>query len=251
MPANTEDKNALYQAVTEYQWNETQDNQKLANIEQMLDAHPDLLNARYDAKSGVVLADDQPGDSILHVAARLSGKFVVKIHPTDEEQNDANQYINKVNESRYPILDLLFDRSGAETSPENAAGNTPFYLAAIVKDLEATQIMIEKGCDINATNNKGQTVLHALASKPGSEGMIEFLRDEGIKTTIKDDNGKEAIDYAANRSVQLSCTLPEADRIRILRVESESKSPNPRPIATGVHQLDSRAKTVGMVPDGY
>ena len=54
------------------------------------------------------------------------------------------------------------------------------------------------GCDINRQNRKGQTALHALVSQRfASPDMIGICLSLGIDPSLKDRNGRTALELAA------------------------------------------------------
>lgn len=62
--------------------------------------------------------------------------------------------------------------------------------------MEAIEMLIARGVDVNAANDLGQTALHFAAQK-GSEKVIEFLAENGAKIDAKDKRGKMPLDIAS------------------------------------------------------
>ena len=91
--------------------------------------------------------------------------------------------------------------AGADPLLEANGGTTPLMAAAgmgRVQDflegeeknaLEAVQLATETGADVNATNIRGQTALHA-AAYAGADTIIQFLADKGAKVDVKDSIGE-------------------------------------------------------------
>jgi ankyrin repeat protein len=61
--------------------------------------------------------------------------------------------------------------------------------------IEAATLCLERGADINAVNENGQTALH-LAVTVRSESFIAFLIERGARVDIKDTQGRTPIDVA-------------------------------------------------------
>jgi ankyrin repeat protein len=61
--------------------------------------------------------------------------------------------------------------------------------------IEAIKMLMEKGVDVNAANDQGQTALH-FAALTGREKVIEFLYENGAKLDVKDKRGRTPYDVA-------------------------------------------------------
>lgn len=71
-------------------------------------------------------------------------------------------------------------------------GGTPLHWAQKLTTLKA---LIEKGCDVNATNSEGKTALHIMASLRKLNAVITLLI-EGAKVDVNDDDGNTALHLA-------------------------------------------------------
>ena len=63
--------------------------------------------------------------------------------------------------------------------------------------LEAVKVVVELGGDVNATNQFGQTALHAAAYM-GADDIIQFLASKGAKVDAKDKYGQTPLSIAEN-----------------------------------------------------
>jgi uncharacterized protein YoaH (UPF0181 family) len=61
--------------------------------------------------------------------------------------------------------------------------------------IEAIKMLMEKGVDVNAANDQGQTAMH-FAALTGREKVIEFLYENGAKLDVKDKRGRTPYDVA-------------------------------------------------------
>jgi ankyrin repeat protein len=90
----------------------------------------------------------------------------------------------------------LLKELGADPSIPNADNSTPLMAAAGLgtrspgedagtepEVLEALQVLLEHGADLNAIDNAGETPMHAAAYK-NSPGAVEFLAAHGAKPDI-------------------------------------------------------------------
>ena len=66
--------------------------------------------------------------------------------------------------------------------------HNPLAIAASNNNLELVEILIEKGADINQTNNYGSTCLHEAARK-GKVDIVELLINHGADINIEDKDG--------------------------------------------------------------
>ena len=108
-----------------------------------------------------------------------------------------------------PAMRLLLAR-GADPKLATRAGITPLMAAAGLgskeedstgrfkteeEAIEAIQLCLDAGVDINAANGQGQTALHAAALK-GYDKVVQFLADHGANLDVKDRQGKTPLDAA-------------------------------------------------------
>jgi ankyrin repeat protein len=61
--------------------------------------------------------------------------------------------------------------------------------------IQAIQICLDRGVDINAFNNNGQTALHRAAQR-GADQVVKFLAEHGAKLDMKDKQNRTPIDMA-------------------------------------------------------
>jgi uncharacterized protein len=108
-----------------------------------------------------------------------------------------------------PAMRLLLAK-GADPKLATKAGITPLMAAAGLgskeedstgrfkteeEAIEAIQLCLNAGVDINAANGQGQTALYAAALK-GYDKVVQFLADHGANLTVKDRRGKTPLDAA-------------------------------------------------------
>ena len=111
-----------------------------------------------------------------------------------------------------PAMRLLLAK-GADPKLATRAGITPLMAAAGLgskeedstgrfkteeEAIEAIQLCLDAGVDINAANGQGQTALHAAALK-GYDKVVQFLADHGANLSVKDRQGKTPLDAALGR----------------------------------------------------
>lgn len=104
------------------------------------------------------------------------------------------------------IMRLLLAR-GADPNLTTKAHTTPLMFAAgiawvaeesLVAEsmaFEAVKLMAELGADVNATNDNGQTALHAATAR-GANSIIQFLVEKGAAINAKNKRGLTPLDVA-------------------------------------------------------
>ena len=112
-----------------------------------------------------------------------------------------------------PAMRLLLAR-GADANLATRAGINPLMAAAGLGSkeedatgrfkteadaIEAIQLCLDAGVDINAANGQGQTALHAAALK-GWDKVVQFLADRGANLSVKDRQGKTPLDAALGQA---------------------------------------------------
>ena len=97
---------------------------------------------------------------------------------------------------------LLLDR-GAQIDARDKLGNTALILAAcecaqatMPSTYETVQLLLDRGANVNARNHEGKTALIDAAGGFGGNAIVRLLLDRGADAKLKDKEGKSALDYA-------------------------------------------------------
>jgi ankyrin repeat protein len=119
-------------------------------------------------------------------------------------------FLRAASTSDVEFMRLLLD-AGADPTALNDIGTNAILMSAGLnwrvlgslgsqeQAIEAITLLLDKGLDINATNQNGQTALHAAAMRTEDKEslkLIEFLIDRGVDLWAKDKDGKTALDVA-------------------------------------------------------
>jgi ankyrin repeat protein len=81
---------------------------------------------------------------------------------------------------------------------KNEKGWSVLIMAAFAHSYKIVEKLLEMGADINATNNKGTTVLMYAKTKVKENSnfaFLDFLIDKGADPSKKDIAGKNVLDY--------------------------------------------------------
>jgi hypothetical protein len=79
----------------------------------------------------------------------------------------------------------------------HAAAPDNLFAAITTKDLTALAAMVERGADVNARNDAGQTPLMLASTQRDGEKLIELLLLQGADIRTRDKNGMTALMHAA------------------------------------------------------
>jgi len=117
------------------------------------------------------------------------------------------------------VMRLLLEK-GADPNIATFAGTTPLMAAAGVNwmtgqtfteskeaSMEAVQLCLDEGADVNAKNSMGVTAVIGAANR-GSDDILEFLVKRGARLDIKDNEGRTPLVWA--EGVFLATNAPEA-----------------------------------------
>lgn len=82
----------------------------------------------------------------------------------------------------------------------------PLFDVAEKGDLESLKNFLKKGCDANATNDHGVTLLH-LAAQGGHSEVIKFLIDNGADVNALTDDGWTALHFTGRQGFEESTKI--------------------------------------------
>ena len=82
--------------------------------------------------------------------------------------------------------------------------------------LEAVQLCVDLGLDVNAINSMGLTALHGAANR-GSDDIIKFLVSKGARLDIKDKEGRTPLTWAEGVFLATHPAQPKPKSIALLR----------------------------------
>jgi ankyrin repeat protein len=81
--------------------------------------------------------------------------------------------------------------------------------------LEALELCMDQGMDLNQTNGKGETALHGAANR-GSDLLTKFLVEHGVKLDAKSKAGFTPLDIALGKD-SFSLPVPHDSTVALLR----------------------------------
>ena len=82
--------------------------------------------------------------------------------------------------------------------------------------LEAVQLCVELGLDVNAINSMGLTAVHGAANR-GSDDIIRFLASKGARLDVKDKEGRTPLTWAEGVFLATHPARPKPSTIALLK----------------------------------
>jgi ankyrin repeat protein len=126
------------------------------------------------------------------------------------------------------VMKLLLAR-GADPKISTFGGTTALMAAAGVNWvvdqtadegpkalLEAVQLCVELGLDVNAINSMGLTAVHGAANR-GSDDIIRFLASKGARLDVKDKEGRTPLAWAEGVFLATHPARPKPSSIALLK----------------------------------
>jgi len=161
-----------------------------------------------------VNAADSRGRTPIHYAAAIKTKYkgiillsqngaLTDVLSNDEHSKDSydrSRYLGAPQTplqiatqlNNYEAVSALLEL-GANVKQTSKHGDTALHYAFEYQETALiAELLISKGANVNAANEKGQTPLHAI-SRMGSRLLVEFLLDNGASINAQDNEGKTAL----------------------------------------------------------
>jgi ankyrin repeat protein len=143
---------------------------------------------------------DSQGETPLHVAARrarlIIARELLKNGADPNAKNAAGKTPLRValGEGKTQLAEVLFEQ-GARDDPQELL----FALArAGVDDRDSLALLVQRGADVNATNEAGLTPLH-IAVLDGQRLLTKRLIDLGADVDVADDHGRTPLSIATEK----------------------------------------------------
>jgi ankyrin repeat protein len=137
-------------------------------------------------------------------------------------------FIRAAQSADVPLMKLLLSK-GADPSITTFNGTTALMTAAGVnwvigqtfiespsRPLEAVQLCIEIGGDVNAVNAMGLAAVHGAANR-GSDDVIELLAKRGARLDVADKEGRTAITWAEGVFLATNSPVAKPSTIALLK----------------------------------
>ena len=132
-----------------------------------------------------------------------SGAKVDEIRKGDDATAlDVAAYAGRLN-----AVELLV-KDGADVNAQTAAGYTPLHLAALKGHVDVVDFLLKHGAEIDPVSTDGDTPLH-LAAASGNVEVVQHLLDEGADRSIRDFSGRTPYNIAMAHGNDAAAKLVE------------------------------------------
>lgn len=109
------------------------------------------------------------------------------------ENNPSSQKLEAVLRRINEAVDDFASKPATTANEKGAFGDYPLHKVAIWGDIDAAEILLDNGADINAIGEDGDTPLHRAVA--GHQlNMVQFLISRGAEVTIRNRYGTPAGD---------------------------------------------------------
>lgn len=152
-------------------------------------------------------------DKGANVNARLTGRpFILHHNATGNRTltEGATALMKASTTSDVALMKILLDR-GADPTIRTRNNTTTLMAAAGLNwvdissigteeaSIEAITMLLDRGIDINATNDDGETAAHGAAQR-GADKVLRFLFEHGAKIDVKNKEGRTPLDEAIGQA---------------------------------------------------
>jgi ankyrin repeat protein len=118
-----------------------------------------------------------------------NGAFV---NATDKCQNTP---LHRATKNGHREIAALLLEHGANTEAVDCNKLTPLLVS---DDEDIIRLLVEKGANINATDYRGETIMHICTSTARTDGLLQFLLQHGASLDSIDNNGWTPLTTAIN-----------------------------------------------------
>ncbi|KAM3501021.1 hypothetical protein MY10362_005905 [Beauveria mimosiformis] len=138
-------------------------------------------------------AADRWNDPVYRIEQALDN---IGYDPKDEDE--FGKTWDLIEQHRLSVLTLLLNKDSTDVNAKDMYGASPLHCVMFenIKAPNIIELLIERGADVSARNDQGQTALH-LACLQGSLCSVIVLVNRGSDVTTVDLQGLNAIHYAA------------------------------------------------------
>ncbi|KAJ3499726.1 hypothetical protein NLG97_g98 [Lecanicillium saksenae] len=133
----------------------------------------------------------------LHLALKRDLRLITGYDPDGD--GEYGEIWGFVEQHRLAVLTLLLSKGSTDVNAKDKYGASPLHCVKYEnkKAPNVIKLLIERGADISAKNNQGQTALHLACSEPCLRSFIALVK-QGADTAAIDLEGQNVVHYAAH-----------------------------------------------------
>ncbi len=164
------------------------------DIDGNIDSIRNLKNNKGETILHILAMDDSNSSSIQYIF-----DFGIELDINAEDNDGNTPLVNATSYNSKNIAKLLI-KNGADP---NIHGDVPplYYTSQYPDNYELVKLLIEKGANVNAIDDLGETPLFAASNRGGIDN-VKLLLDSGANTKIKNNNGETAADVAKTPEIK-------------------------------------------------
>jgi len=114
-----------------------------------------------------------------------------------KDENGATALHHAAGNGHKEVAELLIAKGADMAAKDNRFGSTPLHWAAYRGREKVVEVLIAKGADVNAANSLGRIPVHDAADQ-GHKKITEILITSGAEVNAKAGNGNTPLDLAVN-----------------------------------------------------
>lgn len=181
--------------------------------------HTEVMGLLLDKGADLNAVDVKHGLTALHWAAVHNQQAAVQtlldrgVSPGLKDRRGFTPLAMSAHYAKPEIVGLLLDRT--PPGEQDDARKKLLLVAAAAGRTDNVRLLLDKGADINARADTGQTPL-MLAAKSGKKDTVKFLLEKGADAEIQDQAGNRALEYAKSDNELMN-----------LLFQAESNKPGP------------------------
>eukprot|EP01119_Soliformovum_irregulare_P024103 TRINITY_DN8570_c0_g2_i3.p1 TRINITY_DN8570_c0_g2~~TRINITY_DN8570_c0_g2_i3.p1 ORF type:complete len:1178 (+),score=379.21 TRINITY_DN8570_c0_g2_i3:222-3755(+) len=164
---------------------------------------PDLI-MRYQTPMGLlkvistqVELDEAVADGLRDIFLHQEGKRNDFIDPVVLKEEHKLAFLQGVELLDLDTVTNMGDKAPALIDTKDEEGRTPLHIAALSGFVPMVKYFVEKNCDVNATDLKGWTPLHAAACSSNPYASLFLLRIPNVQVTIPNEDQNTPLHYLA------------------------------------------------------